>query len=207
MDFELVQLGEMLPYSMGYVMDSDQAEATVRRAVEFDVPVQVHLGTYWKPGAELGGSADGMTQMGDLIRCVERVPEAKYILAHAIGCGPTPEWIPWADWFLDVVFGTFGRWPDNFWVEVRDFQCKALARTIAEVPTTRILSGTDWTTRIGPPFQSYGTMFGVAEEENPFPPEVASFVGFLRQAGASDEVISRIAHRNAEDLFGAAAFA
>jgi len=205
-EWGFVQLGEMLPYSMGSRMDSDEAEAVVRRAVEFDVPVQVHLGTYWKPGGEVGSSGDGMSQMGDLIACVERVPEAKYILAHAIGCGPTPEWIPWADWFLDVVFGTYGEWPDNFWIEVRDFQCKALPRTIAEVPTDRILAGTDWTTRVGPPFQSYGTMFDVAEGTNPFPPEVASFVGFLREAGASEEDIERIAHRNAEELFGREAF-
>ncbi|MCD6362316.1 MAG: amidohydrolase family protein [Armatimonadetes bacterium] len=199
-EWGFVQLGEMLPYSMDYVMDSDEAEAAVRRAVEFDVPVQVHMGTYWRRG--LGSSGDGMNQMGDLLGIVERVPEAKYILAHAVGCGPTPDYIPWADWFLDAVLGTFGGWPDNFWIEVRDFQAAALPRVIAEVPVTRILAGTDWTTRIGPPFQSYGTMFDVTEDANPFPPEVASFVRFLREAGASDEDIERIAHRNAEQLYG-----
>lgn len=197
-----VQLGEMLPDQMSYSMDSDEAEAVVRRAAEFDVPVQVHLGTYWKPGRDLGKSGDGMNQMGDLIGCVERVPEAKYILAHAIGCGPSREWIPWADWFLDVIFGTYGQWPDNFWIEIRDFHCKALPRTLAEVPSNRILSGTDWTTRIGPPFQDYGTMFDIAQEDNPYPPQVAALVGFLRQAGASEEAVERIAHRNAEELLG-----
>ncbi len=200
-DWRFVQLGEMLPYAMDHVMDSDEAEATVRRAVEFDVPVQVHLGTYWKPGG-LGSSGDGMNQMADLLACAERVPEAKYVLAHAIGCGPTPDYIPWADWFLDVIDGTFGQWPDNFWIEVRDFQCKALARTLDQVPIERILAGTDWTTRIGPPFANYGTMFDVAEDENPFPAEVASFVGFLRDAGATEDDIERIAHRNAEELYG-----
>jgi len=200
-EWGFVQLGEMLPYSMDYVMDSDEAEATVRAAALFDVPVHVHMGTYWKPGG-LGSSGDGMNQIGDLLGIVERVPEAKYVLAHAIGSGPTPDYIPWADWFLDVIQGTFAQWPDNFWIEVRDFQCTALPRTLAEVPVGRILSGTDWTTRIGPPFANYGTMFDVAEDENPFPSEVASFVGFLRDAGASDEDIERIAHRNAEELYG-----
>lgn len=199
-EWSFVMLGEMLPYSHGFVMDSDEAEAVVRRAVQFDVPVQVHLGTYWHRDYE--GSCDGMDHMRDLLRCHDRVPEAKYILAHAIGCGPSPEFVPWADMFLDAVFGTFGRWPRNFWIEVRDFQCAALPRTIAEVPTDRILAGTDWTTRIGPPFQRYGTMFDVDEADNPFPPEVASFVAYLRDAGASDKDIDRIAWRNAADLMG-----
>ena len=142
-----------------------------------------------------------MDHMRDLLRCVDRVPEAKYILAHAIGCGPSPEYVSWADMFLDTIAGCFPSYPDNFWIEIRDFQCKALKRTIAEVPTTQLLAGTDWTTRIGPPFQSYGTMFGVDEAENPFPPEVESFAGFLREAGASEEDISRIGFGNAKDLY------
>ncbi len=199
-EWGFVQVGELLPYSHGYIMDSDGAERVVRHAAAYDVPVQVHLGTYWHKDFE--GSCDGMDHMRDLLRCHDRVPEAKYILAHAIGCGPTPEYVPWADMFLDAIFGVFGRWPETFWIEVRDFHCDALPRTIAEVPADRILSGTDWTTRVGPPFQAYGTMFDVPEEENPFPPEVASFVGFLREAGASDEEIARIGWQNAAELYG-----
>jgi len=199
-EWGFVMLGEMLPYSHGYVMDSDEAERVVRHAVELDVPVQVHLGTYWHK--DYAGSCDGMDHMRDLLHCYDRVPEAKYILAHAIGCGPSPEYVPWADMFLDTVFGVFGEWPSNFWIEVRDFQCEALPRTVAEVPADRILAGTDWTTRIGPPFQRYGTMFGVDEADNPFQPEVASFVSYLRDAGATEEDIERIAWRNAAELMG-----
>jgi len=198
-EWGFVMLGEMLQYSMKYDMDSDVAEAVVRKAVEFDVPVQVHLGTYWHKDHE--GSCDGMDHMRDLLRCVDRVPEAKYILAHAIGCGPTPEYVSWADMFLDTIAGVFSSYPDNFWIEIRDFQCKALKRTITDVPSDHLLAGTDWTTRIGPPFQTYGTMFGVEEDENPFPPEVESFVKFLRDAGASEEDISRIGFENAKELF------
>jgi len=193
-----VMLGEMLPYVHGYIMDSDEAERVVRRAAELDVPVQVHLGTYWHKDYE--GSVDGMDHMRDMLRCHGRVPEAKYILAHAIGCGPGPESVPWADMFLDVVFGVFGEWPRNFWIEIRDFHAPGVPRTVREVPADRILSGTDWTTRVGPPFQAYGTMFGVDEAQNPFPPEVASFAEFLRDAGASDEEIERIGWRNAAEL-------
>jgi len=202
-EWGFVMLGEMLQYSMKYDMDSDIGEAVVRKAVEYDVPVQVHLGTYCYPKSRRKGekSGAGMEHMTDLLGCAERVPEAKYILAHAIGCGPTPDYIPWADMFLDTLAGCFETYPDNFWIEIRDFHYKALKRTVAEVPTNRILAGTDWTTRIGPPFQTYGTMFDVAEEDNPFPPKVASFVKFLQDAGASEEDIFRIAFGNARELF------
>jgi predicted TIM-barrel fold metal-dependent hydrolase len=198
-EWGFVQLGEMLQYMMNYRMDSDGVERAVRRAIDYDVPVQVHLGTYWHKDFE--GSCDGMDHMRDLLRLVDRVPEAKYVLAHAVGCGPGSEYISWADMFLDTIAGLFPTYPDNFWIEIRDFQCPALRRTLAEVPTTRLLSGTDWTTRIGPPFQDYGTMFGVAAEDNPFPARVASFVDFLRQAGATENDVSRIGFDNACDLY------
>jgi predicted TIM-barrel fold metal-dependent hydrolase len=198
-EWGFVQLGEMLQYMMDFDMDSDETEQVVHRAVDYDVPVQVHLGTYWGPKA--GSSVDGMNQMDDLLGIAERVPEAKYILAHAIGCAETTRFIPWADWFLDVIAGVFDEYPDNFWIEIRDFHCKALPRAVAEVPSNRLLSGTDWTTRIGPPFQTYGTMFNVAEEDNPFPPKVASIVEFLQAAGASDETVEQIAWRNAAELY------
>ncbi|MCE5215434.1 amidohydrolase [bacterium] len=198
-EWGFVQLGEMLQYMMDFRMDSDATEQVVRKAVAYDVPVQVHLGTYWGPWA--GSSVNGMDQMEDLLGIARRVPEAKYILAHAIGCAETKRLIPWADWFLDVLAGLFDSYPDNFWIEIRDFHCKALPRAVAEVPHNRLLSGTDWTTRLGPPFQSYGTMFGVAEKDNPFPPGVESFVGFLRQAGADAETIEQIGHRSATELY------
>ncbi|HOJ22797.1 MAG TPA: TatD family hydrolase [Armatimonadota bacterium] len=199
-EWGFVMLGEMLQYSMNYRMESDLVEPLLRLAARYDVPVQVHLGTYWTRNSR-DRSTDGLDHIRGLIQAAERVPEAKYILAHAIGCGPTPDYIPWANMFLDTLAGFFPSFPDNFWVEIRDFHCPALARTLAEVPATRILAGTDWTNRVGPPFQAYGTMFGVSESENPFPPRVSSFVEFLRKAGASEEVIDRIGSRNATELF------
>ena len=197
-EWGFVMLGEMLQYMMNYRMDSDEVEQLVRLAAHYEVPVQVHIGTYWMKQHE--GSVDGMDHLRDLLRCADRVPEAKYILAHAIGCGPTPDYVPWADMFLDTLGGVFDTYPMNFWIEIRDFQCRALKRTLADVPTSRLLSGTDWTTRIGPPFATYGTMFDVKEEQNPFPPKVDSFAQFLRDAGASEEDISRIGFDNAKGL-------
>jgi predicted TIM-barrel fold metal-dependent hydrolase len=197
-EWGFVQLGEMLPYMMGYRMDCDATERLVREAMSYDVPVQVHLGTYWIRGA--GPSTHGMAQFEDLLGIVDRVPEARYVLAHAIGRGPRPAYVSWAGWYLDALAGVFPSFPPNFWVEIRDFHCPALVRAVAEVPTGRLLAGTDWTSRIGPPFQSYGTVFELQEAENPFPPRVASMVQYLRQAGASEEDIQRIASTNAAEL-------
>ncbi|NPV08531.1 MAG: amidohydrolase family protein [Anaerolineae bacterium] len=198
-EWGFVQLGEMLPYLMGYRFDSPEVDEVVRAAAGYQVPVQVHLGTYWLRGGDASG--DGIGHIADLLAVAERVPEANYVLAHAIGCDPDPRFIPWANMYLDVLAGTFEQYPTNFWVEIRDFDSTALARTLAEVPTTRLLAGTDWTTRIGPPFQSYGTTFGVREEDNRFPPGVAAMVGFLEAAGASEEDVARIASGNARELY------
>ena len=104
--------------------------------------------------------------------------------------------------FLDVIDGHYGCFPENFWIEIRDFYCKALPRVIQEVPHDKILSGTDWTTRIGPPFAPYGTCFEAGRgAEQPFDPCVASFIGYLKKAGATAEDIELIAHKNAEKLF------
>lgn len=197
-EWGFVQLGEMLGYTHKYRMTDPGTEKAARLAAKYDVPIQVHLGTYWHKKA--GASGDGMNQLADLLSIAERVPEAKYILAHAIGCGPTREYISWANMFLDTIQGVFPSHPDNFWIEIRDFQCPALPRAIREIPTTRLLSGTDWTTRVGPPFQNYGTMFDVKEGANPFPPVVESFVGFLRKAGATEPDVERIGYRNAREL-------
>jgi predicted TIM-barrel fold metal-dependent hydrolase len=200
-EWGFVQLGEMLPYIHKYRMNDATTEKVVQLAAHYNVPVHVHLGTYWKKGAVPGDSMDGMNQMSDFLDISGRVPQGKYILAHAIGCGPTPDFISWADMYLDTLKGVFPKFPENYWVEIRDFQTPALSRTIRELPVNRILSGTDWTTRIGPPFQPYGTMFDLKEKENPFPPAVDSFVGFLKKAGASEGDIARIGYENANELY------
>ncbi len=198
-EWGFVMLGEMLPYLMDYHMDSRETEQVVRRAVDFDVPIQVHLGTYWH--RDHAGSTDGMIQMRELLRVAERVPEGRYILAHAIGVGPSPEYIPWAGMFLDTLGGVFQDYPRNFWVEIRDFHAPALGRALAEVPLDRLLAGTDWTTRVGPPFQSYGTVFEYLERENPYPPSVSAMTQFLKKAGAAEADIRLIACDNASNLF------
>lgn len=221
-EWGFVQLGEMLQYIMSYRMASDITEKIVRKAAQYDVPIQVHIGTYCRPKtdrwhfpvalgvnseiADIRPATAGMSHLMDLLEIARRVPEAKYILAHAIGCGPTPDCIPWANMLLDTLAGVFPEYPDNFWIEIRDFNAPALKRTLAEVPVKRLLSGTDWTTRAGPPFAPYGTNFEMSQidpkdRKDAYPACVGSFIKFLKAAGASEETIRRIGSQNACELY------
>jgi len=193
-EWGFVLLGEMLQYMMGFEMNTDAVEKLVRRAVAFNAPIQVHIST---SNSRQHPSAFGLEQLADLFGLVERVPEAKYVLAHAVGTPAANP--PVIDLYLDVVEKRYGRFPDNFWVEIRDFSSPGVRSALGRVPATRLLAGTDWVTRVGPPFLPYGVLFGTVEE-NPYPPCVASMVGFLKQAGASDDTIERIAFRNAAEL-------
>ena len=192
-----VQLGEMLQYGMNYRMDSDRTERVVRVAVEAGVPVQVHISTSNR-GTHV--STFGDDQLHDLFGLVHRLPEGRYVLAHMVGeADGNP---PVADGYLEIIERQFGEFPDNFWVEIRDFNSPGVASALSRVPSTRLLAGTDWTTRVGPPFLPYGVIFGVQRaEDNPYPPCVASMIEFLTQATASDAAVSQIAFQNASDLY------
>ena len=188
-----VQLGEMLQYMFDYKMDSDAMECIVRKAVEYDVPLQVHIST---SNTRTHPSTFGRDQLLDLFGLIERVPEAKVVLAHAVG--GVNEGCPVIDEYVDLVEQRFGCWPRNLWAEIAQFHTPALASALSHIPGDRLISGTDWTTRIGPPFLPYGAVFGSKTlEENPFPPSVDSLVGFLKAAGADDQTVEMIGHANA----------
>lgn len=198
-EWGFVELGEMLQYEHGYQMSSAATEAVVRRAVGFDVPVQVHISTH---RAAEHPATWGLAQLEDLARLVERVPEGKYILAHAVGMPDNDP--PVVEPYLDFIEHTFGRWPQNFWMEVRDFDSPGLRTALARVPVTRLLAGTDWLSR-GTRLLPYGVTYlvifgGQTVENNPYPPCVASLVGFLRAAGVDQAGIERIAWRNLAEL-------
>lgn len=98
--------GEMLQYMMDYRMNSPEVERLVRRAAEFDVPVQVHIST---SNSAQGPFASGNEELADLCDLVDRVPEAKYILAHFVGTDKLP---PVVDGYLDDLerrYGVFRR--------------------------------------------------------------------------------------------------
>jgi len=195
-EWGFVQLGEMLQYMMDYQMDSDPVERLVRQAIEFDVPVQVHISTSNRMSHN---SSWGVDQLNDLFGLVERVPEAKYVLAHLVGM--VDDNPPVVDTYLDMIDRQYGGWPDGFWAEIRDFNSPGVRSVLERVPANRLLAGTDWVTRIGPPFLPYGVVFDVKQaEDNPYPPCVGSMVNFLRDAGASDGTIGLIGEGNAREL-------
>lgn len=195
-EWGFVQLGEFLQYAWNFEMNSPPAEKLVRRAVEFDVPVQIHLST---SNALTHNSTHGRAQLEDLCNLAERVPEAKYILAHAVGMlDDNP---PVVDQYLAYVEGRFGRLPRNFWWEIRDFCSPGVRSVLARVDPDRLLAGTDWVTRVGPPFLPYGVVFNVQQAaDNPYPPSITRLVQFLQEAGAEAETITAIASGNARQL-------
>ena len=187
-EWGFVQLGEMLQYIMEYEMDSPAVVALARRAIAFDVPMQVHVSTNTEKGVE---------HLAGLFALADRVPELKIVVAHCLGGRMS-------DYYLDAlgrrkVEGRAG----NLWVEIRDFNhVSALRRALAEGWEDRLLAGTDWVNRVGPPFLPYGTLFGVTRaEENPYPPSVPALVAFLEDAGATPAQGEKIAWRNAGDLY------
>ena len=191
-----VQLGELLQYMFRFRMDTDGAAALVRKAVDYDVPVQVHISTSNTAQGEFSG---GIEELEDMFGCVQRVPEAKYILAHAVGTDQTDPTV--IDLYIDRIEKEYARWPDNFWAEIRDFSSPGLRSALQRIPTNRLIVGTDWTTRVGPPFMPYGMIFATGStDENPYPPCIASMVDLMKGAGATDEVIRQIAFGNVAEL-------
>ena len=145
-EWGFVQLGEMLQYMMDYEMDSPNAARLVRRAAELGAPVQVHIST---SNARAHSSSFGMAQLDDLCRLAEKTPEVRYILAHAVGMPDADP--PVVDKYLDFIGERYGSVPDNFWVEIRDFDSPGVHSALARVRADRLLAGTDWVTRVGPP--------------------------------------------------------
>ena len=195
-EWGFVQLGEMLQYMFHFRMDSAPSARLVRAAADYDVPVQVHVST---SNSAQGGFSGGIEELEDLFGCVERVPEAKYILAHAVGTEQADPTV--IDIYIDRIEKEFGRWPANFWAEIRDFSSPGLRSALQRIPNGRLIVGTDWTTRVGPPFMPYGMIFAVASaDENPYPPCIASMVHLMDEAGATAKVVAQVGFGNAAEL-------
>jgi len=197
-EWGFVMFGEMLQYLLDFRMDCAETEKLVRLAEKYGAPTQVHISTSNRLNHN---STHGDDQLRDLFGLAKRTPEVRYILAHAVGMPKGDP--PVVDGYLDMVEAWHGGWPENFWMEIRDFNSPGVVSALRRVPSNRLLAGTDWTTRVGPPFAPYLTVFGVERpEDNPFPPRVSEAVRFLKSAGASDEDVERIAWKNAVELFG-----
>ena len=193
-EWGFVMIGEMVQYILNYMMNSDEVVTIAERGVEYDVPMQVHIST--SNAGPQGQFEDGGTgQLEDLFGLVEQVPEAKYILAHFIGMDTDDP--PVVDGYLDQIEAHFGQFPDNFWAEIRDFNSPGVRTALERIPTDHLIAGTDWVTRVGPPFLPYGMIFGHnCAAENPYPPSVAKMADLLRDAGATDQEIEDIAFNN-----------
>ena len=194
-EFGFPLFGEMLQYMMNYRMDTPEVERLVRKAVEYDVPVQVHIST---SNTAQGNFTSGNEELADLCDLYDRVPEAKYILAHFVGTDKLP---PAVDGYLDDLERRYGRFPENMWAEIRDFSSPGVKSALERIPHDRLIAGTDWVTRVGPPFPPYGVLFpATSAEENPYAPSVATMVELLREAGADEESVRMIASGNAVGL-------
>ncbi len=191
-----VQLGEMLQYVMDYQMDSPPVERLVRKAAEYGVPVHVHISTSWPREGAI--STYGMQHLRDLLTLAERVPEARYILAHAIS--DVDDNPPVVDQYLDAMEKRFGQWPDNFWIEIRDADSPGIRSALARVPSTRIMMGTDWVSRGRAALPALRSHLPRPPGGSRYEPSVSAMVELLRRAGASEDVIDQIGFKNAEAL-------
>ena len=212
-----VQVGEVEGI-LGFDLDSPEMLELARHAAELGAPLQMHCSTSHVPTGE---------HMKQALRVAREVPEAKIIIAHAIGGRNTYQHILAAETYL-------AQGGDNIYLEIRDFNVREYLRAAYErLGPDRLLVGTDWIAHGSPPFPPYGTLFGLlypekgnwrnlvhcgvsrwgtkiwiteqvvlALDENPYPCTVESLVGFLRESGVSEEDIEKIGSGNAMKLFG-----
>ena len=199
-EWGFVLLGEMLPYLMDYHMNTDAVADLVRAASEYNVPLQVHISTS-NAGPQGPFPGGGTEQLEDLMDLAERVPEATYILAHFIGT--EQDHPPVVDGYLDQIERRYGEFPPNFRAEIRDFHSPGVVTALQRIPCESLVAGTDWVTRVGPPFLPYGVVFGTEEaERNPYEPGVAAMMQFLTEAGVSEAQIAGIGFDHAAQLLG-----
>lgn len=153
------------------------------------------------------------------------MPEGNFIIAHAIGGRNSYQYISAVEQYLARGLGNVYLEIVQFHV------CAYLRSAYEHLGPERLVVGTDWATYHNPPYPTYGThptlvshpdfwrntnlkgfsqwgpefwfssMFVLDLRENPWPCAVSSFVGFMREAGMSDEDIEAIGSGNAIRLF------
>jgi hypothetical protein len=195
-EWGFVMLGEMVQYLLHYWMDTDAVERLVRKAVEYDVPAHVHIST---SNSAQGNFTSGTEELYDFLRLTQRVPEANYILAHFVGSPKSDPTV--VEGYLDIIDRELGGWPRNFWGEIIHFHSPGVPVALDRIPHDRLIVGTDWVGRPGPPFLPYGIVYGFQDPEaNPFPPSAQSLAGLLAAAGASPETVEAIGFDNSARL-------
>lgn len=197
--WDFVMLGEVLQYIFNFRMDTEMGQRLVQKAAAYHVPAQVHISTS-NSGPQGQYEGGGTEQLEDLLDLVERVPEADYILAHFIGT--EADHPPVVSGYLDQIEDRFGEYPRNLWAEIRDFESPGVQVAMDRIPHDRLIAGTDYVTRTGPPFPQYGVTFGVEPDELEHEPGIAAMVDYLKAAGATEDDIEAIAWKNAAQLLG-----
>ena len=194
-----VQLGELVTYLHHYNMNCGNTERLVRKAVEYDVPIHVHIST--SNAKPQGHYASGEEELADMLDLMDKVPEGKYIFTHGIGAPQISP--PVIETYLKMIDKRYGKWPDNLWIEIIHFHAAGVKSAIGYIPIDKIMSGTDWNTQKGRPFHPYGTSFLGADAElpAPYPPNIDSLINFLLQAGVKEADIEKIAYQNALTLY------
>ncbi len=138
-EWGFVLLGEMLQYIMHYRMDSAPVRRLVEQAAAFDAPVQVHIST---SNRAQGRFASGVEELEDFLNLAERVPEARYLLAHLVGSPKDDP--PVIATYLDIIEKRLGGWPENFWAEIIRFHSPGVPVALARIPHEKLRAGTDW---------------------------------------------------------------
>jgi hypothetical protein len=194
-----VQHGELVTYLHNYNMNCDKTKCLVKKAIEYDVPIHVHIST--SNAKPQGHYASGEEELNDMLDLVEKVPGGRYVFTHGIGAPQISP--PVIDTYLAMIDKRYGKWPDNMWIEIIHFHAAGVKSALSYIPIDKILCGTDWNTGGGLPFHAYGTSFMGADAELPvpYPQNIDSLVKFLSQAGVSETDISKIGYQNALSLY------
>ncbi len=213
---DYVQVGEVEGRPHGFDMDSPEMLELVRHAAALGAPIQLHCSTNDSPTGE---------HMRQALHVARAVPEAQVIIAHAIGGRNTYQYLLAAETYL--AHGVDNLFLEIYTFNVREF----LRAAYEHLGPDRLLVGTDWATYHGPPFDPYGThiafqahpgwwrhasLHGKSQwdsllwltsslvldlNETPYPCAVASYVGFMRESGISEEDIVQIGSGNAIKLY------
>lgn len=198
-------------------MDTPEMVEITRHAAELGAPLQYHCSTNLVPNGE---------HVRQTLNVARQVPEAKIVIAHAIGGRNSYLHVIAAETYL-------AGGGDNVYLEVYDVHVREFVRDAYQhVGADRLIVGTDWATRPEPPFAQYGIVrqmmfkdrndwshlrgFGLSRwdnhiwldqqyvlalDENPYPCNIGSLFGFLSEAGLSDEDAAMLASGTAIKLF------
>ncbi|NPV06768.1 MAG: amidohydrolase [Anaerolineae bacterium] len=211
-----VQVGEVEGMPFGFPLDSLQMVELARHAGQLGAPVQLHCSTADSPTGE---------HLRQALHLAAEVPECNFIIAHAIGGRNSYHYISAIEQYL--ARGLDNVYLEIIQFHLRAH----LRSAYEHLGPERLVVGTDWATYHGPPWPPYGThttllshpdfwrqvslkgfsqwnsefwfssMFMLDLRENPYPARVSSLVGFMQEAGFSDEDIEKVGSGNAIRLF------